>query len=121
VSFKSIEDFVQSEFTELVGVGDCYGDEIRIFFAFHPELTFNDEPMPGFIFIADPRFSDDGELRDWGYCLRIKGNSLADIFARMGDGVNAKTSEDERPDPGPITPGRSSGTIDPEEHGIIQE
>lgn len=86
---SNIEDFREDEFTELTGVGDCYGDEIRIFFAFHPELTFDDVPEPGYIFIADPRFIN-GELGDWGYCLRVKGNKLVDIFTRMQEAVTVK-------------------------------
>lgn len=142
---RSIEDFVQSEFAELTGVGDCYGDETRIFFAFTPELFNNDGVGPGYIFVSDPVFGEDGVLNDWAYCLRISTNSLDDLFARMHRAVRDKhieSSSEERADPGPMVPtepftnkiedyevdednplsaGMPSGGIDAEENGVIQE
>jgi hypothetical protein len=93
---RNPEDFRREEFTELRGVGDCYGDSIRIFFAFSDRLIINDDIVRGFLFVADPQFLDDGEMNNWNYCLRIQADSLEDIFARMSEAVAKKAQDRAR-------------------------
>jgi hypothetical protein len=67
-----------------VEVGDCYGDGITLSFCGKERMVVNERIVDGFLIIQDARFSPDGDLRDYGYCVHMPEDQLLAAMKALG-------------------------------------